>query len=71
MSEPAFDLVDRGDVRLLRFEGHEYATRYSEKLVRMLIARKGVRRTPPYFRYKEARGDHFLGLQSSRRQTTR
>lgn len=61
MTEPAFDLVDRGDVRLLRFEGREYATRYSEKLVRMLIARKGVRRTPPYFRYKETRGDHFLG----------
>jgi SAM-dependent methyltransferase len=59
--EPAFDLVDRGDVRLLRFEGREHATRYSEKLVRMLIARKGVRRTPPYFRYKETRGDHFLG----------
>ena len=27
----------------------------------MLIERKGARRAPPYFSYKETRGSHFLG----------
>jgi SAM-dependent methyltransferase len=61
MAEPPYELVDLGDRRLLRVQGREYATRYSERLVRMLIERKGVGRTPPYFSYKDTRGPHFLG----------
>ena len=59
MSE-AFELRDLGDRRVLRVDGHDYVTGYSERVVRMLIDRKGARRTPPYFEYKRTRGDHFL-----------
>src|SRR5207244_4293899 len=38
-----------------------YSTRYSERVVRMLIDRKGVHRAPLYFDFKETRGRHFLG----------
>jgi SAM-dependent methyltransferase len=61
VTEPAFELLDLGDRRVLRVEGREYSTGYSARVVRMLIERKGVRRTPPYFGYKRTRGDHFLG----------
>ena len=61
MGDPSYRLVDLGDRRVLTLEGREYSTRYSERVIRMLIDRKGVRRTPPYFSYKETRGPHFLG----------
>jgi SAM-dependent methyltransferase len=61
MSEPAFELLDLGDRRVLRVDGREYSTGYSARVVRMLIERKGARRAPPYFAYKHTRGDHFLG----------
>ncbi|HEV8473617.1 MAG TPA: class I SAM-dependent methyltransferase [Methylomirabilota bacterium] len=61
MSEPAFELLDLGDRRVLRVDGREYSTDYSARVVRMLIERKGARRAPPYFAYKRTRGDHFLG----------
>jgi len=61
MSEPSYRLVDVGDQRLLTVDGREYSTRYSERVVRMLIERKGARRAPPYLRFKETRGEHFLG----------
>lgn len=61
MSEPSYRLVDVGDRRLLTIGGHEYSTRYSERVVRMLIERKGVHRAPLYFPFKETRGRHFLG----------
>lgn len=61
MSEPSYRLVDLGDRRVLTLEGREYPTRYSERVIRMLIDRKGARRTPPYFSYKETRGPHLLG----------
>ncbi len=61
MSEPAYRLTDRGDRRVLEVDGREYVTRYSERVVRMLIERKGPARTPPYLSYKETRGPHFLG----------
>ena len=57
---PEYGLVDLGDVRVFTVDGREYRTRYSERLVRMLVERKGARRTPPYFSYKETRGAHFL-----------
>ena len=61
MSEPSYRLVDVGDRRVLTVEGREYSTRYSERVVRMLIERKGVHRAPLYFDFKETRGRHFLG----------
>ncbi len=61
MSDSGYRLIDRGDRRVLAVNGREYETRYSERVVRMLIQRKGPRRAPPYFSYKETRGPHFLG----------
>jgi 2-polyprenyl-3-methyl-5-hydroxy-6-metoxy-1,4-benzoquinol methylase len=55
-----YRLDDLGDRRVLTVEGRRYETNYSERVVRMLIERKGVRRAPPYFDYKRTRGDHFL-----------
>lgn len=60
MSEPPYRLVDVGDQRVLTVEGREYPTRYSERVIRMLIERKGVHRAPLYFPFKETRGRHFL-----------
>ena len=56
----AFELRDLGDRRVLRVAGRAYETSYSKRVIEMLIARKGVQRTPPYFVYKRTRGDHFL-----------
>jgi|SRR5439155_852486 len=61
MSELPYRLVDQGDRRVLNVEGRDYVTGYSERVVRMLIERKGVWRTPPYFSYKAVRGPLFLG----------
>lgn len=61
MAEPAYRLLDLGDRRILSVGGHEYATHYSEHVIRMLIERKGVERAPLYFPFKETRGRHFLG----------
>ena len=60
MSEP-YRIVDLGARRVLAVNGREYPTRYSERVIRMLIERKGIARTPPYLSYKETRGPHFLG----------
>lgn len=60
MSEAVYRLVDLGDRRILTVNGREYPTRYSERVIRMLIERKGARRAPPYLSYKETRGNHFL-----------
>lgn len=59
--EREYELADLGDRRVLTVEGRRYETGYSERVVRMLIERKGARRAPPYFGYKETRGRHFLG----------
>jgi 2-polyprenyl-3-methyl-5-hydroxy-6-metoxy-1,4-benzoquinol methylase len=61
MTEPEYALVDLGDRRVLTVDGREHATRYSERVVQMLIERKGARRAALYFPFKEARGRHFLG----------
>ncbi len=61
MSEPPYRLTDLGDRRVLTIDGREYATAYSARVIRMLIERKGIERTPPYLTYKETRGPHFLG----------
>ena len=60
MTEPEYRLQDLGDRRVLTIGGQEHATRYSERVVRMLIERKGARRAALYFPYKETRGHHFL-----------
>jgi SAM-dependent methyltransferase len=61
MTEPAYTLTDLGDRRVLTVGEREYVTRYSARVVRMLIERKGLARTPPYLTYKDTRGPHFLG----------
>jgi SAM-dependent methyltransferase len=53
-------LEDTGVERRLRVDGREYATRYSARLVRMLVERKGPRRAALYFPFKETRGRFFL-----------
>ncbi len=56
-----YDLQDRGDRRVLTVDGRPHATTYSERVVRMLVERKGARRAALYFPFKETRGRHFLG----------
>jgi SAM-dependent methyltransferase len=60
MAEP-FRIVDLGDRRVLETGGRQYPTRYSARVIQMLIERKGARRAPLYFDFKETRGGHFLG----------
>ena len=64
MSDPSgpggFLLEDTGTERLLSIAGRQYHTHYSERLIRMLIARKGIARTPHYFTFKDTRGRLFL-----------
>ena len=55
-----YTIEDRGSERVLRVGGHEHPTYYTERLIRMLIERKGVDRAPLYFPFKETRGRHFL-----------
>ena len=55
-----YAIEDLGSERVLRVGGREHRTYYSERLIRMLIERKGVDRTPLYFPFKETRGRHFL-----------
>ena len=59
-SDADYRLVDLGDRRVLTVDGREHATSYSERVVRMLIERKGPRRAVLYFPFKETRGRHFL-----------
>jgi SAM-dependent methyltransferase len=61
MSEASYRLVDVGNERVLTVDGREFHTYYSERLIRMLIARKGPRRAALYFPFKKERGEHFLG----------
>lgn len=60
MGESDFRLRDLGDRRVLTVAGREHSTAYSERVVRMLIERKGARRAALYFPFKETRGRHFL-----------
>jgi SAM-dependent methyltransferase len=53
-------LEDRGDERVLTVDGVAHRTRYSARVVRLLVERKGPRRAPLYFPFKETRGRHFL-----------
>jgi SAM-dependent methyltransferase len=60
MSEPAFELHDLGDRRVLTVDGRRHETRYSARVVRLLVERKGARRAPLYFPFKEQRARLFL-----------
>jgi SAM-dependent methyltransferase len=55
-----YAIEDRGSERVLRIGASEHHTYYSERLIRMLIERKGIDRAPLYFPFKETRGRHFL-----------
>ena len=55
-----YAIEDRGSERVLKVGGSEHRTYYTERLIRMLIERKGVDRTPLYFPFKETRGRYFL-----------
>ena len=55
-----YRIEDRGDHRVLTVNGGAHSTRYSERVIRMLIERKGPQRAPLYFPFKETRGRRFL-----------
>jgi SAM-dependent methyltransferase len=72
----SFRILDLGDRRVLETDGRQYPTRYSARVIRMLVERKGPTRAPLYFDFKETRGRHFLGplfayLRAQRRQGLR
>jgi SAM-dependent methyltransferase len=60
VGEAEYRITDLGRERVLSVHGAEHRTYYSERLVRMLIERKGVARAPLYFPFKETRGRRFL-----------
>jgi SAM-dependent methyltransferase len=60
MSAVDYRLVDLGDRRVLTVDGVDHVTSYSERVVRMLVERKGARRAALYFPFKKTRGRHFL-----------
>jgi len=60
MGEPAYAIRDAGTERIVTIGAREYRTYYSERLIRMLIDRKGLTRAPLYFPFKESRGRHFV-----------
>jgi SAM-dependent methyltransferase len=60
MTQP-FRIVDLGDRRVLETGGRAYPTRYSARVIRLLVERKGAHRAPLYFDFKDTRGPHFLG----------
>jgi SAM-dependent methyltransferase len=58
----AYRIEDRGDRRVLWVgERPSIPTHYSERVIRMLIERKGADRAPLYFPFKAERAPHFLG----------
>jgi hypothetical protein len=58
----AFRIEERGDRRVLWVgDRPSVPTHYSERVIRMLIDRKGVDRAPLYFPFKAERAPHFLG----------
>src|SRR5262245_11113573 len=60
MTDVDYTLADLGDRRVLTVDGREYSTCYSERIMRLLIARKGARRAALYLPFKETRARHFL-----------
>jgi len=60
MASGQYTLTDLGPERILSVDGCDYRTYYSQRVIQMLIDRKGVPRTPLYFAFKETRGKRFL-----------
>jgi SAM-dependent methyltransferase len=60
MTDADYRLADLGGRRVLTVDGREHSTGYSERVLRMLIERKGARRAALYLPFKETRGRHFL-----------
>lgn len=60
MDASRYTIRDLGAERVLTVDGREYPTYYSERVIRMLIERKGLHRAPLYFPFKATRGRHFL-----------
>lgn len=60
MDAPGYTIRDLGAQRVLTVDGREYPTYYSERVIRLLIERKGLHRAPLYFPFKTTRGRHFL-----------
>ena len=60
MADGDYTVGDLGTECVLTIRGVEYRTYYSQRVVRMLIERKGLDRAPLYFPFKETRGRHFL-----------
>ena len=58
---PEYTIEDLGTERVLYVEGVAHRTRYSERVLRLLIERKGALRAPLYLPFKLTRGEHFLG----------
>jgi SAM-dependent methyltransferase len=51
---------DLGEERVLTVDGAEHRTRYSARVLELLVARKGPRRAALYLPFKATRGRHFL-----------
>jgi SAM-dependent methyltransferase len=60
-AQVGYRLQDLGDRRVLTVAGREHSTPYSERVVRLLVERKGPERAVRYFPFKETRGRHFVG----------
>ena len=60
VADAPWALDDLGHERVLTVDGHQYRTRYSARVVRLLVERKGPRRASLYFPFKETRGRFFL-----------
>jgi 2-polyprenyl-3-methyl-5-hydroxy-6-metoxy-1,4-benzoquinol methylase len=55
------DIEDRGDYRVLWVDGRpSIPTRYSKRVIEMLVDRKGADRAPLYFTFKAERAPRFL-----------
>jgi SAM-dependent methyltransferase len=59
MADLTYSIDDLGDRRVLTMEGRSHPTRYSKRVIEMLIARKG-NRAPLYFPFKELRAPLYL-----------
>jgi len=57
-----YAIKDLGDVRILDIEGKEYRTYYSERVIELLIQRKGLARAPLYFTQKTKQSRHLQSL---------
>jgi SAM-dependent methyltransferase len=60
MTGPSHRIKDLGDRRVLTVDGREYSTRYSERVIRMLVERKGPHRAHLYFPFKDERAPLYL-----------